>query len=174
MPGPTCGRFLPSDRTGDIVGLYTHLKGCAVFEDGSQIEQRPPASPDAIWIWGIFGLGGWVRLVKTDRTADILRAAAYSKAGMWSAISWSPGLAVRALSPFIGKHLCVVPRPKSSGAWLDFAPTLKMISKEAPARAAHFQLSSLLHILRSVFHAGCKCRLDCNLAVEDAVVVGDR
>lgn len=148
MPGPTCGRFLPSDRTGDIVGLYTHLKGCAVFEDGSQIEQRPPASPDAIWIWGIFGLGGWVRLVKTDRTADILRAAAYSKAGMWSAISWSPGLsaqhecpafllnvcpvidqpehhrtqAVRALSPFIGKHLCVVPRPKSWGLGLTSPP----------------------------------------------------
>jgi hypothetical protein len=39
--------------------VYAHLKDYTVFENGEPIgrmyEQRPPAPPDAMWIWSIFG-----------------------------------------------------------------------------------------------------------------------
>jgi hypothetical protein len=55
--------------------VYARLKDYTVFEGGTEIgrifERRPPAPPDALWVWSIFGVGrpGWGR-VKTDgRTA---------------------------------------------------------------------------------------------------------
>jgi len=58
--------------------VYAHLKDYTVFEDGTAVgrmyEQRPPAPPDALWVWSIFGVGrpGWGR-VKTDGPSSHVR-----------------------------------------------------------------------------------------------------
>jgi hypothetical protein len=78
------------------------------------------------------------------------------------------------LHPHLSASLCASSAAGITEPLLDLPPTLKMIRKEALARAAHSELSSLFHIFRSDFRAVCKCCLDCDLAVEDTRVVADR
>jgi hypothetical protein len=69
--------------------VYTHLGDWTVFEDGTAIgrvhEQRPPAPPDAVWVWSIFAEGPGRARVKTDGRAATFEDAKEQFAASWTA-----------------------------------------------------------------------------------------
>jgi hypothetical protein len=70
--------------------VYAHLKDYTVFEDGAPIgriyEQRPPAPPDALWLWSIFhSVPGRRRPLKMDGRAATFEDAKAQFAASWEA-----------------------------------------------------------------------------------------
>jgi hypothetical protein len=70
--------------------VYQHLNDYCVFEDGSMVgrifEQRPPAPPDALWVWSIFvTVPGRPRPRKMDGRAATFEDAKAQFAASWEA-----------------------------------------------------------------------------------------
>jgi hypothetical protein len=90
-PALICGGMLTLRPTRlDTSPVYAHLKDYTVFEDGTPIgriyEQRPPAPPDARWLWSVFhSVPGRRRPLKMDGRAASFEDAKAQFAAAWEA-----------------------------------------------------------------------------------------
>src|SRR5262249_45824795 len=89
--------------------VYAHLKDYTVFEDGVEIgrmyEQRPGATPDALWLWSITVIvPGPRRGKRAGRAANLGAAGPFagelgSFRGCWRGLGFQAGLIYIPLMP---------------------------------------------------------------------------